>query len=329
MQMLRRHGCLPFFSKEMSRAGFEELKKWIILNSARYLRLSRELTRIVAFLSEKDITAIPFKGVIWKELLYPQVPFRQSADIDLYIPQSQIKKAFPEFERAGYSPVYQVPVDRIDLLIKGLHSLEFKHNTHDIFLDIHWHLAEGYCSVPYEEKELRYRTRLLELGDEKHITVFEPEIMMFLLVVHGAKNNWSRLIYLVDLACFISHFHKTDWSFFVKKMQATGLSRMLWTGIELLKRFFYMNVPEDLDQSPASLHPLVDSLYQCLVNGNGACRGRWNTFKLNLKLREGWREKIKYITFRIRPKKVDLFRDSAHSFQMSSYIRRAQRILTR
>ncbi len=329
MQMLKRHGCLPFFASEMCRSGPQELKEMVFLNSARYLRLSRELGIVVTFLESEDIVAIPFKGVIWKELLYPQVPFRQFADIDLYIPSSHLKKAVTELARAGYFAFYNINTDNIDTLINNVHSLEFKHRDHNTYLDVHWHLAEGYCSVPYKESEFKKRFRNVQI-DKSQLSVFDPEIMLFLIVIHGAKNSWSRLIHLVDLASFINTYPETDWSAFAGKLEKMGMSRMLWTGIELLKRLFNIDLPPVLHRSAQSSHSfqnLVDSLYQRLMNGNGAYNGKREIFKLNLRLREGLREKLKYVKFRAQPKKVDLFQETGKPKEGKIFTRRLKRVL--
>jgi hypothetical protein len=86
---------LPSLWREQFREEFDR-------NTRRNLFLSAELCRVLAALDTAGVRATPYKGPVLAVQAYGDIALRQFADLDIVIPQKQIREAHSALLKLGF-----------------------------------------------------------------------------------------------------------------------------------------------------------------------------------------------------------------------------------
>ncbi|MDZ7722010.1 MAG: nucleotidyltransferase family protein [candidate division KSB1 bacterium] len=223
-QVARFHRCLPWFSPcEFNPA---ERDYWY-RSLARYTRLTRELGTILQEFEQHRIQYFPFKGPVWQQLLAPGLPFRQCTDLDVFVHPHQSYEAFDRLQTLGYLNVYDLTAVQLQTLVSRVFSMEFRHKKNGFVIDLHWDITEGYCRQPFSDDDLRHLTK--QSRNEQN-SAFDDSVILFMVLMHGAKNHYEKLIYVADLFCWQWQHPNWNWEHEVQRYKKTGLLRFLTVG---------------------------------------------------------------------------------------------------
>ena len=284
----------------------QQLQRLFYGLTAKNTRSMFELTRVCAQLEKADILSIPFKGFVFLDQLYGDIGLRPCADMDIYIEPGQVRPAVGQLQQLGYSSHLLRDVPDVDVVTK-FYTLELS-NPHNGFLfDLHWEVTDGYVSHLYSRQELQSATRPFEFAGFT-VPVFRDDITLALIVLHGAKGSWSYLSAMLDLAVFFRRFPRIDYDSVVKRMEHRGVLRMMTVGAAIVEHFFHAPVPlsikDHIDGKAKSL--AMDIVNRMRSNPPAQPPTRWRKVTFNLQLRNRWTEKMRYLLFKTKPKKVDM-----------------------
>ena len=299
--MARFHRCLPWFSPGELQP--QDRSCWYA-RMADYLRLNRELQTLLQTFEQSGIRCRSFKGPVWKDILSPELLFRQCTDMDVLVDSRQIPRVLTMLQDLGYCNDYDLSFEQVQRLVAHVFSMEFRHAQNGFILDLHWDLTEGYCLAPFTNRETQPDVNAFD----NSLQTFDDSLILFLILMHGAKNNYETFIYAADLFCWMSQHPDWDWGRTVRRYRSAGLVRFLTVGLGLTHSMLDAPLPTQvqraLDKDRTAVH-LINQIRTRFESGLLNRHSRAEALRFQYQIRRGFRQILYYSWFRLTPKKAD------------------------
>ena len=205
-----------------NRAGeFVSEKHDQLLQVSEFLNISDKL-------KEASVPFIPLKGPILSQKLYNDPSFRWSNDLDFLIPMDSIKETFAVLVENGYRPHnFDWPSNRIEekFLLRFSNQILFTHLEKNINIEIHWKLFKIRILKSSDlSRIINTNCQKIEMN-ERSFQVFNNELELLYLIIHGGMHAWFRLKWLVDIKDYIYRISIEEEKFaqLVFKLKATRM----------------------------------------------------------------------------------------------------------
>jgi hypothetical protein len=255
------------------------------------LRRADELLRLMATMKESGIAAVPFKGPILSELAYGDVGLRKFDDLDFLIYESDIPGCLQVLRNLGYG------LDaNYDISTCRYHGQDLFRKL-DIIVEPHWQLVPSFIGIRLDLAGIwarTFRTRMREA----EILSLSPEDSLQLLCVHGAKHEWSRLLWVCDIAETIRASGDLDWDRILSTSREQGCLRMVLLGVLLAEDLLGSELPEPVkvlaERDPAIVRlrsQVLENLFDC----SGVTRGGGRVTWFSLSVRERLSDKTRFL----------------------------------
>jgi len=220
-------------------------------NTLRALFLTAELLRIVDRFSQKEIPALPYKGPVLSQTAYAGPLLRQFDDLDFVVPQRFIANVYEEMAVLGYEPKFQRDQSsgECDVHIPG--EYVFVHKVNRATVEVHTEKTLRHFPRPPDIEDVGRRSMEVTLNG-RQVSTFGWADTLLMLCVHGAKDFWSRLIWIADVAAIIDRLDAPDWERLSAEAKKYDAERMLRLGLWLAREIFGSNVPGDVLRSAES-----------------------------------------------------------------------------
>lgn len=228
------------------------------------LRQARESARLVALLGRHLIATTVLKGAATAATAFGRPGLRQSVDIDLLVPQSQVSAAAALLSGEGY----ELEGELRDALRRGQKDLVFYHQATDTTLELHWRLFQNPRLLPVPPQ-----TVPVAILPGREVPTLPPLEEAIYLCAHGGEHGWARLKWLADLTALIRS-GRIDAASLYDAARRRRLSRMVGPGLVLAHRVHGAPLPPALERDMARdwrMRRLVELSWQCLA---GAEDGR-------------------------------------------------------
>ncbi|MDZ7317464.1 MAG: nucleotidyltransferase family protein [candidate division KSB1 bacterium] len=291
----------------------------MLRSAAQSLRLVLTAAETVGLLNAEGIETLLFKGPAWAQRLYGKAELRDSVDIDLFVRRKDARRAVEILSANGFRSVSAPMVQEI---LRRHYSLELAHPRTKVVIDLQWSIANGYCRAPFNDDELLRRSEVIEL-DGRAFRTFDRAMMLYLLVIHGAKNSWSELRALVDLSSALRK-NEQEWQTASEWLHRLGLSAMLATGVQAANALLSTPIPSFIHAPKVSAQRTAAKVID-FWRRRGSCAGlppAWDRFRWDLRMRR-WPQKVSYIAFRMRPTKSDRSRENGGTWLMIKRLMRS------
>ena len=165
---------------------------------AQFIFTAKMFALLDAFEAE-GIAAVPLKGPVLAESLYPDPVLRPFSDLDFLVRKQDVPAALRVLTREGYR------------LGRTSRAAAFRHaarvsNCELLFhqegmprVDLQWEI--GPADYPFRfDPEILWRSLHRTRIAGREVPSLSPEVLLLFLCVHGAKHLWSRLQWLGDVA---------------------------------------------------------------------------------------------------------------------------------
>lgn len=307
LRMADEHGMEPLlyrhldatFPEAVPVAVLEQLRNRFHGNSMRNLFLTRELLNLLKELEARGVPAVPYKGPALAALAYGNLALRVFSDLDILIRRQDVTKAGELLVSLGYRPEYQPTRSQEATFLRTQCECPFTREDDGTMLDLHWEIVERHFSFALDPERLWERLERTSLGGVTVLTL-SPEDLLLILCVHGSKHLWQRLSWICDIAELIRIHERLDWERLMEQARALGGVRMLFLGLSLANGLLGAALPEKVSQTvhaDPAVRELTGRLRERLFQETGGAHEVLEEspfHPLHLKMRERWRDKIRY-----------------------------------
>jgi hypothetical protein len=209
----------------------------------RNIAARHQLLGILGALSANGIEAMPFKGPVLAAQLYGDPALRSFADLDFLIDERDLDATMSVLSDLGYR-------SQIADLRARHRERYHTYNGQDILfadnalpVEPHWALAPRTFGVRVDLGDLRQRAVRYGLGGGI-VRCLSPEDTLLVAAIHGCKEGWSRLIWLVDVAEILRRYPDLDWDWLDGRSRQAGVGRMLRLSLALSALVSESGLPE-------------------------------------------------------------------------------------
>lgn len=249
LAMSERAGLTPLIYEHLKRfesrvpsLWLERLEKAVRASAARSLYLSAEMARVVELFESRGIPAIPYKGPVLAVQAYGDVAIRQFHDMDVIVPQRCMADAHAALQASGYRARFPWPHDSNLPLVRVPGEYTYRGEGSDCLLELHTELTMRHFPARMNLDALRERLVDISLAGSR-VKTFCPEDALVILAVHGAKDFWQKLGWVVDLSELIASAGRVNWDIVFETATALDAERMLLLGLSLASDLLDTRLP--------------------------------------------------------------------------------------
>lgn len=242
------HGLTPLLLRNLRAAEInppsdvaQKMEQWNGAALRQNLYLTSELLRVHGRLRECGVEAIPLKGAALASQVYGDLGLRPFSDIDLLIRREQVPKAEAVVRELGYEAEFTIPQQHRERWLRQQCELTFRRSG-TIRLELHWDIAHPHFALETGVEEFWSRSSTVRVGDVV-LPNLSPRDLLFMLIVHGTRHAWSRMMWLVDVAELLRQNPAIDWERLWQNSHSRGAVRMMATGLALVRKVFGVSIP--------------------------------------------------------------------------------------
>lgn len=227
----------------------EALKGAYLTTLTDNLRLRNEQLRLLDGLRERDVAAVPFKGIALALRYYGEhsLALRPVGDMDLLIHRADAEAAAAVVREVGYVPLYG---DGGPLSFEALRNAALVYRRpNGPIVELHWRLASV---PPYAQRfaaaDIWARHATQEIAGRTISYLAPGDELRYLCYHYAAQHQAARLIWLVDIAELVRALPRVapDWSWqaFIAETRTLGLALPVVVALERAVRLVGLEFPE-------------------------------------------------------------------------------------
>jgi hypothetical protein len=265
--------------------------------------LTGELTALLDEFDDRDISALPFKGPVLAATAYGEIPLREFVDLDLIIDEDDFERVKSVLLNQGYEIQYQLATEeevtrtQENLILKFGRECEFRRDSDQVPVDLHWRFLPRRSSFPMSVDDIRVRHESVTVAGST-LPSLSVEDTLLLLGVHGTRHCWRHLRETCDLAALVKK-RRIDWQTAVDRATALGCRRRVGIGLQLARRLFDLKVPERvvdrIIQADSEIPTLVQGAYERLFGPKS--KSASGTVRYKYAAHERWQDRLSFLLY--------------------------------
>jgi hypothetical protein len=253
------------------------------------------LLRLDSVLTSEGLVGVPFKGPTLALSAYGNLASRQFVDLDIAVRKREVRRARAVLAREGFSGGPRSRQEEAALM-RYTNEFTLGRPKDGMIVELQWAAAPRYFAIPVAMESFWSSLGSVDVGG-KLLHAFADEDLLFLLLVHGAKHLWERLIWVCDVAELVRSRPNLDWDRVSGHAYDVRAVRVLAVGLGLAHRL-QPDVPLPPDvirtiRDDPEGEKLAESLWSrtlCSASGEEDQPFRW----LDLRMREDRRDRATY-----------------------------------
>jgi len=194
------HQQIDDFLGEKESGKYPELKGQLLGKVNDFMEVSRLLT-------DEGIQFTPLKGPILSYRIYSDPSYRYFSDLDLLMDVEELKKGLDVLQKKGYIPqLYDWPSNqnKEKRLIARDNQFLLHHPEKNIGIELHWRpFKYEIASSDVIENVIKENKESLKYSGIE-FKVFNKELELLYLIIHGGLHAWMWLKWLIDIKDFLA-----------------------------------------------------------------------------------------------------------------------------
>ena len=306
----RCHGLAPLVSTNLDRAAgdivprepLDLLRRRLRANGARNLILTQELLSLVGKFGAAGIEVIPLKGPILAMTAYGNVALREFLDLDVLVPKQHFDRAGRLLVQCGYQPPSNQTGKLGSTRIEDQVGCDFVRKDGRVSVEMHWSFIQKWLGFEVDLDALWKTPEYVNIGGT-HVRKLPTEIALLYLCAHGAKHQWSRLCWIVDVTQLLHTQPTIDWDGLLKTAKRNGCRRTLFLGLRLAHTLLGADIPQEVltqmrhdDSADALAQGICRELFLFKTRVANH-RGGWAKDWFYLRTKERWLHRFRYLRY--------------------------------
>jgi hypothetical protein len=241
--------------------------------TARHLALARGLGDALAALAGAGVPALPLKGPVLAETLYPHPALRGSTDVDVLVPRDRRADADLALARRGYRAT---AVDGHDRAFDLAHDAALAYDgPGGIRVDLHWQLVTE-PAFRWNERASRAvwtRARHVRIGALDTLALAPEDLLLYLAAHLAAHHGFGGVRWRWDIARVAAGAAgPVEWAVVVARAAEWQVRRALAAALGEVIGGFGVVVPADVVRALRPSGPRASALNALLARADDARR---------------------------------------------------------
>jgi hypothetical protein len=256
LELADSHGLLPLLYTHLKAhvpdalpaAQFPLMQQRFQQNQKSAIHLAGVLVKLLELFGANGVSAVAFKGPVIAEELYGNLALRPFIDLDLILPHREIPRAAQLMLADGFVPE---PGSAISLGTSAMNTAgQFAFRSSDGLALVELHSEVTLRHFPRRPDPAFFlgSPRSSSVGG-RQVRTMDPASLVLSLTVHGAKDFWASLKWVVDLAEFLRVHSALDWCHVLATAEELRCQRMVHLGFLLAERLLGAQLPPELGHS--------------------------------------------------------------------------------
>jgi hypothetical protein len=287
LELADSHGVLTLFCKRYSGELPEPFvsrvhSQWI---AAAYL--TSELEGLLEQFSLHSLEVLPLKGPLLAQVLYGSPGLRRSDDLDLLVQRQDFCKAQSLLIDLGFEPDYQTD------------DYHQSFRRRDTCIELHFSVAPP-SSPAMDLVRVWERAPVVQFRGQEARCFANPDLLIY-LIIHGAKHEFSRLIWVLDVARALGELGEDDLNEAFKLAKAIGIEGAFLFTCELARLSSNTTLPARIATSIAGQPKLaaqakvrLEGILAGPANPQTARQGVALFVQLESNIRRRWAQRLRW-----------------------------------
>ena len=247
------NSILPLLEKNLSSSGADLLSPALRArlqgaarqNTLRCLILTAELAKLLELFASAKILAIPYKGPVIAAQAYGDVALREFEDLDIILAQRDLPRAHEILASLGYGAKFPwiLAAAAKNSFVPGEYN--YRDLTRQIMVELHTERTLRHFPHPPDISELAKNLVAVNLAGQE-VRTFTPEVTLLMLCIHGSKDFWERLSWIVDVSEMVQAHPALDWREIFSRADSLEARRMLHVGLLLAHDLLAAPLPAEI-----------------------------------------------------------------------------------
>lgn len=244
------------------RLSHQQIDRWLDENRSKEfmqekiqrMEMVKHFISITDRLRENHIDFVCLKGPMLSYRIYGDASVRISHDIDILIQMADLIPAIKLMREEGYVMPNEIdwPTDKVrqDLMIKSSQHISLSNKKLGLSVELHWTIMHSLPLTPAKVQELLKINLTTITFAGREFSVMNKEFELLFLMIHGARHEWSRLKWLMDINDYpLDDF---DQNRFLELIHLFKAERIIGQTNYFLKKYFNRQTP-----LPGSVKPPI------------------------------------------------------------------------
>ena len=282
---------LTHFSDQLSEDLREGLPLYLEAMRLEAVRSEGQLAELLALFAERGLPVMPIKGPLVAQSCYPDATLRPCLDLDLMVHPDDVRHIVGVLIEAGFTHQAGLGPEEIVALRRYAGELIlFRPNS--LPVEPHWSPAPRTMAFDIDIEAIWQRAIPGEFrGAPCYLPA--PEDHLFLLALHGAKEQWHQLKWLLDIAAFLTRHPRLQLENLRSTAAAQGCRRVVDLALTLSQQVFA--IPTGVPAADAETKRLATGVVGRLERGAEPPPGPYRITQFHLRLRERPRDRARYV----------------------------------
>lgn len=285
-----------------------KLKKWYQKSALRSLQVQAELVKLHKLFAAAGIHFIALKGSYLATSVYPSTALRPMRDIDLLLPEKEIRAGYQLLLAAGYAHPPEYIGDPEAILKQGKHLPPLLSPSR-IMVELHNKVLhpEDWPGEDFTADPNFWQRCVTTDIAGKHFQVMSDTDLLLHLIIHAAfdhKFNNGPLLF-PDIA-FLLRNKPIDWDFFWKKTEKGGGKDGCALVLHMIKYYYSDLKVEGLPAVDSKRQPLAENAVRFSLLTLHDNHLRTDQACLSLIVHNSFADKIKVLFKQAFPSKAKL-----------------------
>lgn len=252
-RLVQRHGVqVPvYYSLIQNQTAPDDvtdnLKNSYTKNKRNNLKLSAEITYLHHIFNKEGIKAISIKGPVLSQMLYDDVFFRSSTDLDWLISAKEITRTYNHLKSLGYHATkhdFDYSKKKMEYIISKLHDFGLSHPNRRVLNEIHWCMDSNRALFPDELNQAFIERSITYDFGNLRINCLSNEDLLLYLCFHGSKHIWYQLRWLMDINEILHGALDINWTKFFAEVEKYDFQYCVMLPLELCNQYWGTAIPD-------------------------------------------------------------------------------------
>ena len=214
-----------------------ERSEWRALSravTARSLRMTAVLVKVLAELDRAGVRALPYKGPALAQQLYGDPCLRHYVDLDVVVAPGDVQRALDCLQAVGWQAEQPIRTVGAAAYMAAEQEVSLSSACNETTLDLHWRIGRRFVADSLPAGDVLRRAHVGELLGRPVLMPDQVDVAL-VMAVHAANHDWRLLEAVAALAAAFAALDDQGWRVLARRASAYGCRRRVGVAVALVR----------------------------------------------------------------------------------------------